>query len=489
MVRYLKWVACVGLLVSGSVMAFTKPPFPRMSVLAAGGAQNYEDPAIQQRYAKFSFSIWTIFPEWEGAHHYSYQQAVQNVKAINPNSLVFPYLIMMSSYPPGKGALVALSAKLDAQRWWLYSSGTSGSPLADAFPGQWAVNTTLFPAPDSNGDRYVNWYAKWAISSYFNHAPAIDGFWTDGVGTKPVNDGDFNLDGSEDNIYSAASWHRQGYRAYFNSLRAGMPGKYQLGNLADWGRPDTDITDYNGMLNGGLIEGMIGMNWSVETWGGWQAMMAWYRKTMTAVAEPKLVQFHLLGNVGDYQTMRYALTSCLMDDGYFTFDSLASRTESPDSSAPWFDEYNANLGYATSSPPTAEWQSGVYRRDFQNGIALVNPKGNGARQVFLETDYVKLSGSQAPGVNDGQTVRSVILQDRDGIILKRVGAAPGTGGTSTASSSSSSASTVASSSSSSASSASSSGTPVTTTPTTNTAPTSTPATVKVPAAPPAIAVQ
>ncbi|MGH8229800.1 MAG: hypothetical protein ACREU3_18175, partial [Steroidobacteraceae bacterium] len=70
-------------------------------------------------------------------------------------------------------------------------------------------------------------------------------------------------------------------------------------------------------------------------------------------------------------------------------------------------------------PPTAAWQKGVWRRDFQNGIALVNPKGNGTQTVTLETSYVKLKGSQAPKVNDGSTVTQVTLADRDGIILLR----------------------------------------------------------------------
>ncbi len=32
---------------------------------------------------------------------------------------------------------------------------------------------------------------------------------------------------------------------------------------------------------------------------------------------------------------------------------------------------------------------------------LVNPKGNGQREVTLEGDFVKLKGTQAPSVNDG----------------------------------------------------------------------------------------
>jgi hypothetical protein len=73
-----------------------------------------------------------------------------------------------------------------------------------------------------------------------------------------------------------------------------------------------------------------------------------------------------------------------------------------------------------SGPVTTAWQSGVYRRDFEKGIVLVNPKGNGVRTVTLEADYVKLKGTQDPAVNNGQVVRTVTLQDRDGIFLMRV---------------------------------------------------------------------
>jgi hypothetical protein len=61
----------------------------------------------------------------------------------------------------------------------------------------------------------------------------------------------------------------------------------------------------------------------------------------------------------------------------------------------------------------------VWRRDFDNGIALVNPKGNGTQTVTLETAFVKLKGTQDPATNNGQTVTTVTLKDRDGIILMR----------------------------------------------------------------------
>jgi hypothetical protein len=113
--------------------------------------------------------------------------------------------------------------------------------------------------------------------------------------------------------------------------------------------------------------------------------------------------------------MRYGLASCSMDDGYFAYSDADAHYYG----VPWFDEYGAKLGAAVSGPSTSAWQSGVYRRDFANGIVLVNPKGNGERTVTLESDFVKLKGTQDPTVNNGATVRQVTLKDRDGIVLLR----------------------------------------------------------------------
>jgi hypothetical protein len=148
-------------------------------------------------------------------------------------------------------------------------------------------------------------------------------------------------------------------------------------------------------------------------------MMASYRQEMAALASPQLAMFAQVGSLTDYQGMRYGLASCLMDNAYFTYNSSSAYND-----LPWFDEYNANLGQATSSPSYSPWQNGVYRRDFANGIALVNPKGNGARTVTLEAPFRRLSGTQAPSVNNGQTTTTVTLQDRDGLILLRTGTQP-----------------------------------------------------------------
>ena len=77
------------------------------------------------------------------------------------------------------------------------------------------------------------------------------------------------------------------------------------------------------------------------------------------------------------------------------------------------------MGRAIDPPQSGAWQNGVYRRRFENGMALVNPKGNGTKTVQIEPGYKRFSGSQDSATNNGQVVESVTLRERDGLILVR----------------------------------------------------------------------
>jgi hypothetical protein len=60
----------------------------------------------------------------------------------------------------------------------------------------------------------------------------------------------------------------------------------------------------------------------------------------------------------------------------------------------------------------------VFRRDFANGIVLVNA-GDAEQTVQLGGPFRKLGGAQDPAVNDGSTVTSVTIPAQDGLILLR----------------------------------------------------------------------
>jgi hypothetical protein len=306
---------------------------------------------------------------------------------------------------------------MDSMKWWLYADAAKTQKVPSQFgSGYYTINNTLWTPKDANGDNAIDWITKFYVDRYYRPNPAIDGFFMDNTFWKPNVDGDWNLDGAVKSQADpiAGTWLRQGYARYYKLVKSLLPGKYQIGNIGDWGDSAAVLTEYRGLLNGGVMEAYIGKSWSVEGWGGWQTMMDRYRKVMSNIAEPKLAIFNQWGDPTDYQGFRYGFASCLMNDAYHSFTSNAAGY----SGVVWFDEYNVNLGQGTF-PPSAAWQQGVWRRDFDNGIVLVNPRGNGTKTVTLETAYIKMNGTQDPGTNNGQTVTTVTLRDRDGIILLR----------------------------------------------------------------------
>jgi hypothetical protein len=65
-----------------------------------------------------------------------------------------------------------------------------------------------------------------------------------------------------------------------------------------------------------------------------------------------------------------------------------------DAGTVWMDDVHFQRGTTT-----------VYRRDFQNGIVLVNPSTEAWVTVPLERDYKRILGVADPVVNDGTVVR------------------------------------------------------------------------------------
>ena len=405
------------LLASASLQAVAADDFPRLAGYPIAGPHNYYDAAYQQKLAKLDVSVLSIYPGWGVAQKTTMDATVKKIKALNPNTRVFAYVIGEALQIPANQAWVDYEAKVNSSNWWLYQTGLSSSKvLSDYGKAFYVLNITTQAKKDSSGQNFAQWFGNYAADEFGNPNPALDGIFTDNVFWKPRRDGDWNLDGKIDsqNDSTVQGWYRSGYRLYADTLKKKMPGKMQLANVADWGQSNAVLTEYKGVWNGGVMEHIIGRSYSPEV-SGWAPMMAHYRKTMDALAAPKLGIFQQDGNATDYRAMRYGLASCLMDDGYYYFNDDAHENYG----VTWFDEFDAKLGAAVSKPQTSAWKSGVFRRDFENGIVLVNPKGNGSKKVTLDGTFIKLKGSQDSSVNNGATVTEVTLQDRDGIILLR----------------------------------------------------------------------
>src|SRR5258708_24083857 len=118
-----------------------------------------------------------------------------------------------------------------------------------------------------------------------------------------------------------------------------------------------------------------------------------------------------------------------MGDGYFTFCGPSNMTDY--SQMWWYDEYSVNLatgqatgdasqkgylGYATGAAVLLS--NGVWRRDYDNGIVLVNPTKT-VQRISLESVFRRIAGSHDPSANSSATIKNLDLQSHDGIILLR----------------------------------------------------------------------
>jgi hypothetical protein len=365
------------------------------------------------------------------------QQATLAIKAINPHIVLVNYsditsLANPTPGPPGVnpgGPYAAAWAEVDSFKWWLYLHGGTGTEVAALIAGNDQINTTQFTPPNNAGVNYPAWRANFDTIYSTMTALSLDGIYADKTTLIPPVDGDWDRDGDTVPLTDppdlrtdgdVGDWWRKGFVAYFNAVRGGMAaGKMLFANCGDWSSQlDLAQFDFNYAVNGGVIESIIGQSYSPETTGGFGSLIYAYQNIMDITAAPQMQVFAHDGSVTDYQDFRYGLTSCLLGGGYYYHSDGAGIGGYHNVN--WFDEFDNNLGAASTFAFPGPWQNGVYRRDFQNGIALVNPKGNGAQTVTLETGYKKITGSQDPGVNDGSTVTSVSLADRDGLILMRL---------------------------------------------------------------------
>lgn len=399
--------------------AFSADTYPRLAAYDIGSPQDYWTSAHTKQLSTVQVAILSYWPGWGKGAGTTMNDTVKKIKALNPNTKVFLYEKPESQHMPAQSGFADLYTKITNERWWLTTSGTGGAyVLSDEGNGVYLVNSTQYARKDASGKTWIQWYPTWLQQKYVAPNPAIDGLFTDNVFYKPRRNGDWDLNGTSNSASDTNTqiMYRKGFAQFADNTRAAT-GKPVLANAADWAVPGATATELQGKYNGGLIEHFLGRSYSTETWAGWGELMKQYRKTMSLLAAPKYGICSVEGSKTDYQFMRYGLATCMMDDGYFAFSDPSSYYRG----VPWFDEYGVKLGAATSGPSTSAWQSGVYRRNFQNGIVLVNPKGNGTRTVTLEANYVKLRGTQAPSVNNGATVRTVTLKDRDGIILIKQG--------------------------------------------------------------------
>jgi hypothetical protein len=377
--------------------------------------------------------------------------------------------------------------QVNARNWWVHPTTTAGTPIADPQSSQkWLVDMGPdVPVDPATGLDPYAWGAKFVDDLFHlgrysgtSASPSLNGFFLDNVLIDPadgygnVADGDWSRNGTTQahNAASTYSAVMSGEKSFYAYLESAWPGSLQLGNagtsfgLAVAGNySSTDATlnsqilagksTLSGVMQGGDFEHAIGKTYSIEYYGGALRLQQWYQTAIDNFGGSKLMLFsqgNVQANGSDpltfnaaqkpatyspaWQGARYGITAALMNNGYY-FADYGAYDEETAANRRWFDEYDnagAGVGYlgqpvagSAGDPQTGAWSNGVWMREFQNGVVLWNPKGNGAKTVNVSglvspaghPGLKHIAGKQDSTVNNGQAATSVTLQDRDGVIL------------------------------------------------------------------------
>jgi len=374
-----------------------------------------------------------------GSSHSYVNETAADVRKLNPNVVLVKYTSLQSVSSTHLGYSEIKRIKVSAENgpnrtnahdWW--ARDYSGNHVSN-WPNNWTVNITKYVEPDANGDRFPEWTAKlnydrWVKYDQWDGLYGDSTYWTP---RRPSSGASIDWSGGkETNGAKVNSEYRLGHQAYWNEMRRLAPGKFITVNH-DWYRSESpsalgrwDLPEYDLQVDGGLLE-LVMQSSDLEGTPrtAWSTVMKYYRRSMRYFLDPDLTMFVVQGEPDNYRFFRYSFATCLLDDGYFDYAPIGHGMYG---TVEWFDEFDLAgtadtswLGLAIDAPPEAAWRSGVWRRDFEGGITLVNPRGNGVQTVTVEQGMRRISGKQDSQVNNGQPADSITLQDGDGIILVR----------------------------------------------------------------------
>ena len=443
--------------------------FPRLAYLAIGGPQTYNS-TYQANAAKVPVDV--IGGDWEtwgSSLSYTKEDVIHNIKALSTvNTRVFQYVDLNELFfNQASNGFPTYWNEVNTMNWWLYNVGTSGTkandgqevlPTPSSPHTEGVVNMATYAVdPATNLGPYA-WGAKFVndllhLGTYNSKpVPDLDGFFLDNLAPQPYEDGDWlhsNPPSTQSKTNSdVGTAFRTGEKTFFTEMSSIWPNGVQLANM---GLSSTGygtgaaFAPLSGAMSGGMDEAAVGASWSYETWSGPATMQYVYKYTSDNTGGPQYLLFghsHLQANGVDavtydsngaatsyspnWQGMRHGLAACLMGNGYYTPTGTSGYS---DATFLWFDEFDnagAGVGYlgqAINPWQTGPWSHGVWKREYQNGIVLWNPKGNGTQTVSLSGlgNLKHITGTQDTTVNNGASVTNgtVTLNDRDGLILLR----------------------------------------------------------------------
>ena len=338
-------------------------------------------------------------------------EAIKEIRKLNPQIIILAYTSanemptsrLNDVEPQGFGQWHNLAFG-DQSAWHLKT--WQGQEVV-FWPGNVLMNLGV---KNSNGQTYgdylTDFYQKLLASGLWDGL-LFDNTWSEACWLNA--DIDIDADGRKDDCAKINSQWQKNYNDFFGRLRSRIGDDYILiGN---------GNGDYSRYLNGRMLEGFP------EYWeGGWVGQMESLAKSTAVGFSPRVnivnSDSNNTGNKYDYQSMRFGLASALLFDAYYSFDYGPNLREHL-----WqYDEYKTNLGRPLQAaanlfnPLNTKFVQGVWQREFENGIALVNST-NQPQKISFDAEYEKIKSAQDQQANDGAIINQLILPANDGIIL------------------------------------------------------------------------
>lgn len=331
-------------------------------------------------------------------------ELLKKMRAWNPQIVILAYITPQEIIQTGGMGNSIMRQRLAGgipDVWYLKNS--QGEKMT-WWSGTYLLNVTN-DCPLFNGQRF-NQY----LTRFVNNEILVSGLW-DGVFYDNTWDSvthfiGKNVDTDSNGVINDeadAKW-REGMKFIYNETRR-LAGDYYI--LVGNGT----TREYKNELNGKMME-----NFFV---GAWSPIMNTYANNFATGQNPKINIINAnTANTGsvDLQKMRLGLTSSLLEDGYFSYD----YGDQNHGQTWWYDEYNVNLGAPVGPAKSLNnyntYKADIWRRDFGNGLVIVNSTGEN-KTVDLGGDYEKIKGTQDSKVNNGAIVSQTVIDGYDGLIL------------------------------------------------------------------------
>ena len=341
---------------------------------------------------------------------------LQKIRVLNPRVIILAYLTSeeivdeVNSYNQAAMRQDLASQIIDG--WYLKDA--QGHKISN-WPGTFMLNLTDGAALNSQGERF-NDYLPEFVAQKIKAAGLWDGVFYDNTwgDISWLNSGNLDLDndGVSDSAAKANKLWSDGFKKMLARTRDLTGNDFIIvGN----GRV---YYGYQSFLNGMMLEDFPSA-W--ENGGTWSGSLNTYLNLPGLNVYPQISIIDTLdNNQENYQHFRFGFASALLGDGFYGFDSgIYNHAQTW-----WYDEYNVNLGAAQApaynllaTTSVSELKPGLWRRDFKNGLALVNSTTQKQSFVFSKEDFEKIKGTQDVVVNSGERINYVELAPQDGIIL------------------------------------------------------------------------